>query len=304
MQYGFVPGRGTTNAIFITRQLQEKFVSANKPLYFAFVDLEKAFDRVPRRVLWFALRSVGVEEWAVHVIQEMYSNARSRLWINGQLSDEFGVDVGVHQGSVLSPLLFILVLEALSREFRGGVPWELLYADDLVVMADSLEGCVAKLKAWKTGMERKGLRVNMKKTKFLVSGTGLNVLKKSGQFPCAVCLSGVGVNSIECSQCKRWVHKKCSGIKGRLLPDPTYICPRCTGAARPIDGRPVTQVDVDGTMLDVESSFCYLGDMIDAGGGCDTAVATRCCVAWGKFRKLLPIPHVASSVTQGARESF
>ena len=84
--------------------------------------------------------------------------------VNGQYSEEFGVRDGVHQGSVLSPLLFILVLEALSRQ-RTGVPWELLYADDLVVMADSLEECIAKLKTWKEGMERKGLRVNTKKMK-------------------------------------------------------------------------------------------------------------------------------------------
>ena len=69
MQFGFVPGRGTTDAIFIVRQLQEKYIAAKKPLYFAFVDLEKAFDRVPRKVLWWALRSLGVEEWAVRVIQ-------------------------------------------------------------------------------------------------------------------------------------------------------------------------------------------------------------------------------------------
>ena len=86
-------------------------------------------------MLWWALRSLGVEEWAVRVIQGMYVNARSRVRVNGQYSEEFGVGVGVHQGSVLSPLLFILVLEALSHEFRTGVPWELLYADDLVVIA-------------------------------------------------------------------------------------------------------------------------------------------------------------------------
>ena len=130
----------------------------------------------------------------------MYANARSRLRVNGQLSEEFGVGVVVHQGSVLSPLLFILVLEALSREFRTGVPWELLYADDLVIIADSLEECISKLKAWKTGVESKGVRVNMKKTKFLFSGLGLDVLKISGKHPCAVCRSGVGANSIQCSQ--------------------------------------------------------------------------------------------------------
>ena len=53
--------------------------------------------------------------------------------------------VGVHQGSVLSPLLFIIVLEALSSEFRAGVPWKDLYADDLVIIADSLEECARRL---------------------------------------------------------------------------------------------------------------------------------------------------------------
>ena len=53
--------------------------------------------------------------------------------------------VRVHQGSVLSPLIFIIVLEALSHEFRAAVPWEVLYADDLVIIADSLEECVRRL---------------------------------------------------------------------------------------------------------------------------------------------------------------
>ena len=92
--------------------------------------------------------------------------------VNGQLSEEFGVGVGVHQGSVLSPLLFILVLEALSCEFRTGVPWELLYADDLAIIADTLGEFVSKLKSWKEGIENKGLRVNMKKTKLMVTGPG------------------------------------------------------------------------------------------------------------------------------------
>ena len=154
-------------------------------------------------------------------------------------------------------------------------------------MADSLEECIARLKVWKEGMERKGLRVNMKKTKLMVSG--LVLLCDSRAFPCAVCQSGVGVNSIQCSQCMYWVYKKCSGVRGRLAEDPDYVCPRRCDQARTIDNRPVTQVDVDGTLLDVESNFCYLGDMLCAGGGCKLAIVTRCSTAWVKFKRLLPI---------------
>ena len=70
-QFGFVQGRGTTDAIFVVRQLQEKYLAVNKRLYMAFVDLEKAFDRVPRKVIWWALRKLGVEEWIVRLVQGM-----------------------------------------------------------------------------------------------------------------------------------------------------------------------------------------------------------------------------------------
>ena len=63
----------------------------------------------------------------------------------------------MHQGSVLNPLLFILLQESLLRQFHTGVPLELLYADDLAVMADSLEECITRLNVWKEGMEHKGL---------------------------------------------------------------------------------------------------------------------------------------------------
>ena len=90
-----------------------------------------------------------------------------------EYSEEFEMKVGVHQGSVLSLLLFIIVLEALSREFRSGVPWEDLYANDLVINADSLGECVRRLLTWKEAIEKKGLRVNAGKTKSMICGTGL-----------------------------------------------------------------------------------------------------------------------------------
>ena len=271
-QFGFVPGRGTTDAIFIVRQLQEKYMAVKKNLYFAFVDLEKAFDRVPRKVIWWSMRKLGVDEWVVRLVQGMYANARSRVRVGDGFSDEFEVKVGVHQGSVLSPLLFIIVLEALSQEFRAGVPWEELYADDLVIIAESLQECVERLKIWRNAMEEKGLRVNAGKTKIMICGEGLGVLETSGRFPCAVCYTGVGSNSIFCSGCKRWVHKKCSGLK-KLVEDPNFKCARCLGHARPVDGRQQKSVQVGEDELEVVAWFCYLGDALSAGGGCDLATS-------------------------------
>ena len=114
MQFGFMHGRGTTDAIFILRTILEKHIRKNCNLYFVFVDLEKDFNGVPRKVLWLALRKVDIPEWIVRVVQIMYQNARSRVRINNSYSDVFKVQVGVHQGSLLSPLLFIIDLEALS----------------------------------------------------------------------------------------------------------------------------------------------------------------------------------------------
>jgi len=71
MQFGFMKGKGTTDAIFIVRQMQKKFRAKGKKLYFGFVDLEKAFDRVPRKVIMWAMRKLGVEEWLVSAVMSM-----------------------------------------------------------------------------------------------------------------------------------------------------------------------------------------------------------------------------------------
>ena len=81
-QFGFVPGRGTTDAILLVRQLLEKYLAVYKRLYMAFIDLEKSFDHVPQRVIWWALRKFSVEEWIVLFVQGMYTYARSRVRVD------------------------------------------------------------------------------------------------------------------------------------------------------------------------------------------------------------------------------
>ena len=99
----------------------------------------------------------------VNVIKSMYEGATTAVKCRGGESKEFEVKVGDHQGSVLSSLLFIME----EREFREGLPWELLYADDLALLAESTGELLVKIERWKEGMERKGLRVNMGKTKVM-----------------------------------------------------------------------------------------------------------------------------------------
>jgi len=83
MQFGFMKGRGTTDAIFTVRQMQENFRVKGKKLYFGTVDLEKAFDRVPSEVIRLAVRKLGVEEWLVSAVMSMYTGAKTvvrSLW--------------------------------------------------------------------------------------------------------------------------------------------------------------------------------------------------------------------------------
>ena len=152
------------------------------------------------------------------------------------------------------------MLEALSREFRSGVPWEDLYADYLVIIPELLMECVRRLLTWREAMEKKGLRVNAGKMKIRICGVSLDLRQISGKFPYAVCHTGVGSNSIFCNSCKHWVHKKCSGLKC-LTKDPDYRCTRCQGTARLLDGRPQMEVQVRPDKLEMVAAFCYLGDI-------------------------------------------
>jgi len=102
-------------------------------------------------------------------------------------------------------------MEAISTEFRVALPWELLYADDLAVIAETEEEMIKRLNEWKDNVESKGMRVNMNKTK--ISRERQKVRQKAVRWPCGVCSKGVGSNSLQCTSCQKWVHKKCSGIK-------------------------------------------------------------------------------------------
>jgi len=193
------------------------------------VDLEKAFDRVPREAIRWAMRKLGVEEWLVSAVMPTYTGVKTVVRTICGNSSGFEVKVGMHEGSALSPLLFVIVTEAISREFRVALPWELLYADDLVVIAETEEHLIQRLNEWKDNVENRGMRVNMNKTKVMVSGERQKPLQKAARWPCGVCGRGVGSNSIQCTSSQKWIHKKRSSIKGSMYKVMrSFICRGCS----------------------------------------------------------------------------
>ncbi len=107
----------------------KKFCEGQQSLHRVFIDLEKAFDRVPREELWNCLRLKGIPENYVRIIQDMYKDCRTQVRCAGGLSDSFEVKVGVHQGSALSPLIFIIIMDCLTDAVRRETPWDMMFTE-------------------------------------------------------------------------------------------------------------------------------------------------------------------------------
>nr|GEU73762.1 retrovirus-related Pol polyprotein LINE-1 [Tanacetum cinerariifolium] len=130
-QFGFMPGRSSMEAIHIIRSLVEKYRERQKDFHLAFLDLEKAYDSVLRELIWKTLRDKGTPVKYIKVIQDMYEGARTCVRTPTGNSKYFPMDVGLHQGSAISPYLFALILDELSRGIQESIPWCLIFADVL-----------------------------------------------------------------------------------------------------------------------------------------------------------------------------
>ncbi|KAK3552479.1 hypothetical protein QTP86_012164 [Hemibagrus guttatus] len=166
-QCGFMPRKSTTDAIFALRILMEKYRDGQRELHCVFVDLEKAYDMVPREELWYCMRKSGVAEMYVRVVQDMYERSRTVVSCAEGQTEEFKVEVGLHQGSALSPFLFAIVMDQLSEEVRQESPWTMMFADDIVTCSESREQVEENLERWRFALERRGMKVSRSKTEYM-----------------------------------------------------------------------------------------------------------------------------------------
>ena len=136
-QYGFMPGKGTTDATCALRMLIEKYRKGQRELHCAFVDLVKTYDRVPREELWHCMRKSGIVEKYVQLVHDMYERSETVVRCAVGTTESFKIKVGLHQGSALSPFLFAVIMDRLTDKVRREPPWTMLFADDIVICEET-----------------------------------------------------------------------------------------------------------------------------------------------------------------------
>ena len=202
-QCGFRRGRGCTDMLFVVRQLAEKAFEHHMKQHFIFIDLQKAYDSVPRAALWTALKKLGVPDLLVDIIRSFHSNMEARIRLDGELLEEIQVNNGLRQGCTMAPTLFNLYASVVAekwteavqgieeagielhykldqqlfrRSTRGASKVRALkgeFADDVVLVASSREAAEAAGRAYMDVTKAFGLTVNLSKTKFMVVGHGV-----------------------------------------------------------------------------------------------------------------------------------
>ena len=185
-QAGFRAKMSTVDNVFVLQNLINHVLNENKQLFCAFVDFTKAFDYIVRDNLWYKLYILGLRGNLFSLIKSMYNHVYSRVKHQNELGAMFESHLGVRQGECLSPLLFSLYIndleEVLYLKGAKGVDtgllkfFLLLYADDIVIFANSAEELQSNLNILEEYCNKWKLKVNISKTKVMV-------FRKGGRLP-------------------------------------------------------------------------------------------------------------------------
>lgn len=183
-QAAYKKGNGCMDHIFVlTSALQHNVHEKNREVFALFVGLSQAFDTVQHEVLWKKLNDKGLSSKFINIVRTIYSKAKARNRTNYAISDWFPIESGVLQGETISPMLWNLYLEDVVKEFDESetIPIKfgessihiLLYADDIILLGYTIGELQKKINILKNYFEKYGLRVNLKKTKYIIFSKAL-----------------------------------------------------------------------------------------------------------------------------------
>uniref|UniRef100_A0A8C8DHP6 ribonuclease H n=1 Tax=Oryzias sinensis TaxID=183150 RepID=A0A8C8DHP6_9TELE len=209
-QCGFRRGRGCVDQVFVVRQVCEKFLAKGREVFWAFMDLEKAYDRIDREALWVVLSMYGIDGSLLEGVKSFYRNSRACVRVGNSMSEWFPVRVGLRQGCVMSPWLFNVYMDGVVKEVNervsgtvvsmmktDGSEWsvnQLLFADDTALVADSEESLARLVEEFGRVCDRRKLRVNVEKSKVM------RCTRVKGERRLNVALNGELLEEVECFQ--------------------------------------------------------------------------------------------------------
>ena len=177
---GFVAGNRTSDAHIMIHSLIQRYChQKNEKIYSCFVDFSKAFDTIPRDLLFQKLLNYGINGKFFNNIKTLYTNDNCCIKVGNKLTDSFLANQGVKQGCILSPLLFnIFIADIVERfETENCRPLKidesknlscLLWADDIILLSHSEEGLRNMLSALSSYVDENGMSINTKKTKCMI----------------------------------------------------------------------------------------------------------------------------------------
>jgi hypothetical protein len=177
-QSGFRSGKACRDMIVSLRIIVEQSMEYQSPLYLLFVDYERAFDSIDRKCMWAALTNKGLPQKFVNLIKEGYNGYKCRILHEGTLSEEFETSTGVRQGCILSPLLFLVVIDEVLKttvqDKKRGLMWtfeenleDLDFADDICLLSQNGKQLQEKIDHLSRTSEKAGLKINKIKTKIM-----------------------------------------------------------------------------------------------------------------------------------------
>jgi hypothetical protein len=132
-----------------------------------FIDLEKAYDKVSRNIMWWVLQKHKVSTKYIILIKDMYDNVMTSVRTSDGDANDFPINIGLHQGSTLSPYLFALVMDEVIRDIQGGIVWCILFVDDVVLVDESRTGVDQKLELWRRTLEAKDFSLSRSKIVYM-----------------------------------------------------------------------------------------------------------------------------------------